>query len=559
MPTEPARGKRLARQSPPAPPGRCTASNPWRQRIGRGGRVRGRPSRAARAARWAITRRRPRGCHGRRPRRTSGEHPRGRRGVVREVLQQRRVPRRRLASPASTSSTMARSSGPPVMICSCRVSTRDHRRQACARTALLLRRAARAPPAGLSRRLRVRGEPTDDGEQRDRTAARPAPRPRPPAPRRPSASTPSQPGADGGRHRPGARRPPPGVGRTGDVPDELVEARDVVRAACRAATGSGSTMRHSALARPAPGEQRTVETQPGVGDGRDRVAQPGAAPRPARAGGPMARPGSASTAAADCRRPRGSREPVRRSPRRRRPRPAACAASGTPRRRASRWTWRQCGRRKARSAGVVHRPARRAGRPPDRVSTVSTGAVHRRWTGRPLPTLPAVRTERDDAERGSTLPFVLVCWTVAALMAFGAIAASDAFLEQQEVQSVCDGAALAAANRADEAVVYTDGVDTELPLTRADRAGRGGRPARRRRHTAGRVVGRDRRRRGDGPLHALRGHRLRLALPRRRAARAHGDRQRPRADAPLTGRRPPTRRGRGPSYRGVAGEGFEPS
>lgn len=52
-------------------------------------------------------------------------------------------------------------------------------------------------------------------------------------------------------------------------------------------------------------------------------------------------------------------------------------------------------------------------------------------------------------------------------MAFGAIAASDAFLEQQEVQSVCDGAALAAANRTDEAVVYTSGVGTELPLTRA--------------------------------------------------------------------------------------------
>jgi Flp pilus assembly protein TadG len=69
-------------------------------------------------------------------------------------------------------------------------------------------------------------------------------------------------------------------------------------------------------------------------------------------------------------------------------------------------------------------------------------------------------------ERGSTLPFVLVCWTVAALMVFGAIAASDAFLEQQEVQSVCDGAALAAANAADEAVLYTDGVGTDLPLTR---------------------------------------------------------------------------------------------
>jgi uncharacterized membrane protein len=70
-------------------------------------------------------------------------------------------------------------------------------------------------------------------------------------------------------------------------------------------------------------------------------------------------------------------------------------------------------------------------------------------------------------ERGSSLPFVLVCWTVAALMAFGAIAASDAFLEQQEVQSICDGAALAAADQADEAVVYARGVGRELPLTRA--------------------------------------------------------------------------------------------
>ena len=78
-----------------------------------------------------------------------------------------------------------------------------------------------------------------------------------------------------------------------------------------------------------------------------------------------------------------------------------------------------------------------------------------------------MHTRRDDAERGSTLPFVLVCWTVAALMAFGAIAASDAFLEQQAVQSVCDGAAIAAANRTDEAVVYSAGVGTALPLTRA--------------------------------------------------------------------------------------------
>jgi Flp pilus assembly protein TadG len=72
-----------------------------------------------------------------------------------------------------------------------------------------------------------------------------------------------------------------------------------------------------------------------------------------------------------------------------------------------------------------------------------------------------------DAERGSTLPFVLVCWTVATLMVLGAIAASHAFLEQQEVQSVCDGAALAAANSTDEGLVYAGGVGTELPLTAA--------------------------------------------------------------------------------------------
>ena len=71
-----------------------------------------------------------------------------------------------------------------------------------------------------------------------------------------------------------------------------------------------------------------------------------------------------------------------------------------------------------------------------------------------------------DPEAGSTLPFVLVCWLIAALMALGAIAASDAFLEQQEVQSICDGAALAAADQADEAAVYQQGVAAQLPLTR---------------------------------------------------------------------------------------------
>ena len=76
-----------------------------------------------------------------------------------------------------------------------------------------------------------------------------------------------------------------------------------------------------------------------------------------------------------------------------------------------------------------------------------------------------MRHDDGGAERGSTLPLVLVCWLVAALMALGAIAASDAFLEQQEVQAVCDGAALAAANATDEAALYATGLGSSLPLT----------------------------------------------------------------------------------------------
>jgi len=78
-----------------------------------------------------------------------------------------------------------------------------------------------------------------------------------------------------------------------------------------------------------------------------------------------------------------------------------------------------------------------------------------------------VRRRDEAGERGSTLPFVLLCWLLAALMVFGAIAASDAFLEQQEVQSVCDGAALAAAGSTDEGALYTQGVGAQLPLTEA--------------------------------------------------------------------------------------------
>jgi len=69
------------------------------------------------------------------------------------------------------------------------------------------------------------------------------------------------------------------------------------------------------------------------------------------------------------------------------------------------------------------------------------------------------------ADAGSSLPFVLLCWLIAALMTFGGIAASDAFLEQVDVQTICDGAALAAANEVAPGSAYSGGgVSAGLPL-----------------------------------------------------------------------------------------------
>jgi len=54
---------------------------------------------------------------------------------------------------------------------------------------------------------------------------------------------------------------------------------------------------------------------------------------------------------------------------------------------------------------------------------------------------------------------------IAALMTFGGIAASDAFLKQIDVQTVCDGAALAAANEVAPGAAYSGGsISAGLPL-----------------------------------------------------------------------------------------------
>lgn len=69
------------------------------------------------------------------------------------------------------------------------------------------------------------------------------------------------------------------------------------------------------------------------------------------------------------------------------------------------------------------------------------------------------------ADHGSSLPLVLLCWLIAALMTFGGIAASDAFLEQAAVQTVCDGAALVAANEVTPSAAYSGrGLAGGLPL-----------------------------------------------------------------------------------------------
>jgi hypothetical protein len=51
----------------------------------------------------------------------------------------------------------------------------------------------------------------------------------------------------------------------------------------------------------------------------------------------------------------------------------------------------------------------------------------------------------EPADRGSTLPLILGFFLVALLVVAGAVAFGDAFVQQRDLQDVCDGAAAAAA------------------------------------------------------------------------------------------------------------------
>lgn len=54
----------------------------------------------------------------------------------------------------------------------------------------------------------------------------------------------------------------------------------------------------------------------------------------------------------------------------------------------------------------------------------------------------------EPAERGSTVPLILGFTIVALLLVAGAVAAGQAFVQQRDLQDVCDGAAAAAAGSA---------------------------------------------------------------------------------------------------------------
>jgi uncharacterized membrane protein len=67
---------------------------------------------------------------------------------------------------------------------------------------------------------------------------------------------------------------------------------------------------------------------------------------------------------------------------------------------------------------------------------------------------------------GSSLPFVLLCFLIAAFLVAGVTAASSAFLAQRDLQADCDGAAIAAASGIDRNAAYESdlGERASLPL-----------------------------------------------------------------------------------------------
>jgi hypothetical protein len=71
-------------------------------------------------------------------------------------------------------------------------------------------------------------------------------------------------------------------------------------------------------------------------------------------------------------------------------------------------------------------------------------------------------------DRGSTIPLILGFFLIALVMVTGSVAASDAFTKQRDLQSLCDGVAIAAANAADPRALHSQGTSGSSALPLAD-------------------------------------------------------------------------------------------
>ena len=67
-------------------------------------------------------------------------------------------------------------------------------------------------------------------------------------------------------------------------------------------------------------------------------------------------------------------------------------------------------------------------------------------------------------DRGSTIPLILGFFLIGLLVVAAAVMASDAFTQQRDLQSVCDGAAVAGANAIDGPAARTRELTGTLPL-----------------------------------------------------------------------------------------------
>lgn len=109
------------------------------------------------------------------------------------------------------------------------------------------------------------------------------------------------------------------------------------------------------------------------------------------------------------------------------------------------------------------------------MTVASSGVPHRPAVGRARSVVSRARSvlsRRLDwrGDTGSTIPLVLGFFLIGLLMVAGAVLASDAYTRQRDLQSICDGAALAAANSVDPVAARTRTLTGALALADVQRA-----------------------------------------------------------------------------------------